>query len=168
MLKEQITEKHNPIFLLIICLILAFLSIGIASALILTNSDEKINTFVLGNISCEVQEDYSIKNTGNTSCYIRAEIIVNWMDDEGSIYAINPEYNITLGSDWKQSTEDGYYYYTNEVSETESTTGIISQLTPTSKAPEGYSLSINILAEAIQNGDNNKAIKDAWGIDAIN
>lgn len=168
MLKRQITEKHNPFFLLIVCIILAFLSIGITVALNLTSSEPKVNTFIPGNISCEVQEDYSIKNTGNTSSYIRADIIVNWMDESGNIYAINPEYTFELGTDWKQSTNDGYYYYTNEVNEAENTSKIISELITTSDAPEGYSLCINILAEAIQSGDNNKAIENAWGIDIEN
>jgi len=168
MFKEQMTEKHNPVFLLIICVILAFSSIGIASALILTNSDEKTNEFVLGNILCEVQEDYSIKNTGNTSCYIRAEIIANWMDSEGNIYGVNPEYDLTLGTDWKQSSIDGYYYYTKEVKESEYTSKIISEIINNSVAPEGYSLYINILAEAIQSDDNNKAIEKAWKIDLEN
>lgn len=165
MFKEQITERHNPIFLLIICIILAFSSIGIASALILSKSEKKTNEFVLGNVSCEVQEDYSIKNTGNTGCYIRAEIIANWVDGEGNIYGVNPEYNFTLGTHWKQASIDGYYYYTKEVKESEYTSKIISEIINNSARPEGYTLCINILAEAIQSEDNNKAIKNAWGID---
>ena len=168
MLKRQITETHNPIFLLILCIILAFLSIGITMALNLTSTEPKVNTFISGNISCEVQNDYSIKNTGNTSSYIRTDIIVNWMDESGNIYAINPEYTFELGTDWKQSTKDGYYYYTKEVNEAEYTSILMSEFKNISDAPEGYSLSINILAEAIQSGDNNKAIENAWEINIEN
>lgn len=164
--KINIKLKNNKtIFLVLVCVILIIASIGITSALVLTKSEPKENTYIPGNISCEVQENYSIKNTGNTEAYIRADVIVNWVDSNGNIYAIIPEYTITLGTDWEKSTQDGYYYYTKQVNAQESTTEIISEITNTSEAPEGYSLSVTILAEAIQAGDNQKAIKDAWGVE---
>ena len=164
MRKKQKTKKHSLIsFLVIVTLV----SISVSSALILLSTEPKTNTFISGKISCEVQEDYTIKNTGNTSSYIRAEIIVNFIDENNNIYGEIPEYTITLGQDWEQLREDGYYYYKEEVKETESTTGIISEIT-TGEVPEGYTLNITILSEAIQSTDGNKAIENAWGIEAKN
>ena len=156
-------KKYNPYYLLLGLVILTSIGIGVTLALVLTNTEQKENTFIPGSISCQVQEDYTIKNTGNTNSYIRADVIVNWVDESGNIYAMIPEYTITLGADWEQSAEDGYYYYGKEVEKENSTTSIISDITTTSTAPEGYSLSITVLAEAIQIEDENKAIENAWG-----
>ena len=168
----MVTKKHKAnkttkktILKTIICAIVIIASIGLTSAIVLKTSEPKENTFIPGKISCEVQENYTIKNTGNTESYIRAEIIVNWVDEAGNIYAIKPESTITTGTDWEQSAKDGYYYYTKQIQAEESTTEIISEITTTGEAPEEYKISITILAEAIQAGDDDKAIKDAWGIE---
>ena len=89
------TKKNKTMLIVLICSILAIASIGITSALVITKSEPKENILIPGNIACEVQADYSIKNTGNTKAYIRAEIIINWIDEQGNIYATAPENSTT-------------------------------------------------------------------------
>ena len=88
-------KKNKTVLIVLICSILAIASIGITSALVLRQCEAQENILILGNISCEVQTDYSIKNTGNTNEYIRAEVIVNWVDENGNIHAIEPQSTIT-------------------------------------------------------------------------
>ena len=154
--------RHNPFYLLLGFIILAITSIGVTTALILIKTDEKINTFTPGNIACEVQENYSIKNTGNTNAYIRAEIITNWVDENGEIYAVSPDMEITTGDNWSKNQTDGYYYYANEVEANQTTTTLLANTKNNSKVPDGYTLSVTILAEALQASDGDKALQNAW------
>jgi len=165
--KTKINIKSKiPVHLLLICSIFIIASIGITIALIITNTEPKTNTYIPGNISCEVQDDYSIKNTGNATAYIRADIIANWIDDSKNINAIAPEIQFTLGENWVQNTEDGYYYYKNEVEAEQSTSVLFTNMSTEDAAPSGYTLSVTVLTEAIQGDDGNKAIEDedAWDV----
>ena len=97
--REKVKIKRNKTMLIVLVWMLIIIaSIGITSALVLTKSEPKENILIPGNISCEVQTDYSIKNTGNTNEYIRAEVIVNWADENGNIYAIATQSTITIRS----------------------------------------------------------------------
>ena len=83
-------------------------------------------------------------------------------------YMVQPQkVQLLLGTDWEKSTTDGYYYYKKAVNAEESTTQLVSEITTTGQAPDGYSLSVIIYAEAIQIEENQKAIKDAWRMDSI-
>ena len=136
------TKKVPKVHTLLVFVILTLVSISITSALVITNTEQKVNTFTPGNVSCKVQEDYTIKNIGNTNSYIRAEVIVNWINENGNIYAILPKYQISLGENWAQSDIDGYYYYNNEVEKEQNTTALLSDVTTNDEAAEGYTMSI--------------------------
>ena len=71
-----------------------------------------------------------------------------------------------IGIGWEKSA-DGYYYYKQEVEAEDSTTKLISNMETIGEVPEGYTLSVEILAEAIQIENNQKALKDAWKLDNI-
>lgn len=76
------------------------------------------NTFNPAQISCLVTEEFenniktnvSIKNTGNTDAYIRAAVIVTWVDNDGNVYATAPQvgtdYNITFSDNWLSKKTD--------------------------------------------------------------
>ena len=67
-------------------------------AFLLSRTDPVVNSFQPSKVTCEINEtfengvktDVSVKNTGNTTAYIRASIVVSWVDESGNISAVPP------------------------------------------------------------------------------
>lgn len=156
---------------LVALLLLVTVSVGGTLAWLATQTAPVTNTFTPSHVTTAVVEDTTttpgtksdvkIENTGDTSAYIRATYVVNWVDAYGNIYAAQPEegtaYTVVLnkgsGSDqWTQA--DGYYYYNSEVPATadhDYTGVLINSIAPVAgKAPTGYTLQVTIIAEGIQ------------------
>ena len=100
-----------------------------------------------------------IKNTGDTSAYIRATYVVNWVDANGNIYAAQPvediDYTILLNvgfesAPWTKGTDDGYYYCNTAIEPGRETPVLITSIEPQGAAPTGYTLQVTIIAEGIQ------------------
>ncbi len=109
------------------------------------------------------------------SVFVRGLVVVNWKNSDGEIYSVAPvagtDYTITLNTtDW--FLKDGYYYHKAPVVSEGSTSVLVSECvkTSTSNAPEGYFLSVEILAQTIQaigttdEDDNILAVTNAWGV----
>lgn len=134
----------------------------------LTQSVEIKNTFTTAAVTCEVDRDngeFSVKNTGTTAAYIRAAIVANWTDANGAIAASVPKdysYTLTLNeTDWVKGS-DGYYYYKTPVAAGKSVL-LITGFTSTVPSDKTYSLSIEVVASAIQSNPA-KAVTEAWGV----
>ena len=134
----------------------------------LTQSVEIKNTFKTAAVTCEVERNYgefSVKNTGTTAAYIRAAIVANWTDTNGAIAASVPNgYSYTLKlneTDWVKGS-DGYYYYKSPVA-SDASVLLITGFTSTVPSDKTYSLSIEVVASAIQSNPA-KAVKEAWGV----
>lgn len=163
---------------------LAVIAMGVVGGTVayLTMSTEQVeNVFTPGKVSCEIYEDFTdgstvkknvrIKNTGNTDAYIRVAVIITWKDKDGNISATQPQLGDYVGnngssfSDWWLSKEDGYWYYTKEaVKPGEFTSNLLDELTVRG-TNDGYTLSVEILADAIQSSPKS-AVADAWGSEA--
>lgn len=177
-------KKKGLIFLLAAFFVLMVAS-GSTLAFIMTDSDPVINTFspakvasevVEGSFNGSVKENVKIANVGNTEAYIRAAIVVTWKENDSanSVSAIKPEagtdYTITLniGEDggWFQGS-DGFYYHKKPVDYTgsnTSTSNLIIQCKPVEgKTPEGFVLSVEIIASAIQSMPVN-VVEDQWHV----
>ena len=142
----------------------------------LTAQDRVSNSFTPAHVSCTVEEtfergaksDVKIKNTSDVPAYIRAYIVVTWKDADGNVYGQLPvegtDYSMEINNNgWLEDTA-GYYYYTSPVAVNGSTGELISQCTEmTEKAPAGYSLSVEIIAEAIQSLPA-RAVENAWDV----
>lgn len=152
----------------------------------------RVSCKVNENFDGKVKSNVAVKNTGNVKAYIRAAVVVTWQDEDGNIYPKAPveteDYTINYKTD-EQIAQDadnftsgqwiqvGDYYYWNQpvlsVDENSSkcSTGIlITECKPVeNRAPDGYHLVVDVLASAIQadgvNAQNEKAVKDAWGVD---
>ena len=142
------------------------------------NTTPVTNTFTPAQVTCTVEEsfdgttksDVKIKNTSNIDAYIRAYVVVTWKNEAGNVYGKLPvegtDYTMTMPGDakWKQS--GGYWYYTDAVPSGDPTGVLISEcklnegVTPPAG---GYSLSVEIIAEAIQSQPDN-AVLQAWGV----
>lgn len=73
---------------------------------------------------------------------------------------LGTDYTIALGtSGWTIGT-DGYYYYDPAVPSGSTTANLINSLVSL-KAPQGYTLAVDILADAIQ-ATPIEAVREAW------
>ena len=168
--KHRKNRKKVLSLLLSIALLLT-LATGGTLAYIATKSAMAQNQFVAGYVTSSVNDTGTVTNNGNVDAYIRAAVVVNWMDNDGNVYGIKPNYTVAANSGWSQSGE--FYYYTAKVASNGSTTTPpVTVSTSDSPPSAAYSLRIEIVAEAIQaDGDtdsgNIPAYQNAWGISAI-
>lgn len=188
----KLKGKRRMVAALALALILVC-TVGGTLAYVFTNSGpvenkftpSKVTTAVVENgkeytnndVSVTEKRDVKIKNTGDTAAYIRAAIVVTWKKADGTVYAMKPVectckeshvetadcgYIIELGANWTKSGE--YYYYNGTVAPDKMTSALINSCTPVAgKAPEGYSLSVEIVASGIQStGMGATSVQDAW------
>lgn len=173
---SKASRKKSLVLMASILLILA-ISVGGTLAYLATHTGPVANTFIPTSVGTEINEknegnvkkDVTVKNTGSTDAYVRAAIVVTWIDSEGKVYPQAPvagtDYTIDLnvGDDaWEK--HDGYYYYKTPVAGGEKTAVLINSASLKGTAPDGYYLSIEILSQAIQ-AVPAQAVKDAWGSD---
>ena len=93
--------------------------------------------------------------------------MVNWLHKDGTVAASVPEgysYSLTENPDntWTKGT-DGYFYYWTPVASGKSTAGSLLNCTVTYPENPEYTLSVEILATAVQSTPAN-AVADAWGV----
>lgn len=167
-------RMNRTAVLLIAIILLISTAVGSTVAFLATKTEPVENSFEYANVSCEVMQDrdtdgsiVQVKNTGTISAYIRAAVVANWMDADGNIAASVPDgysYELTCSSgSWAQG-KDGFFYYLLPVAPGASTEGNL--LTCTVACPENpeYTLSVEVLAEAIQSTPAS-AVKEAWNVE---
>ncbi len=145
-------------------------------AYLATQTEGITNTFIPAEVRNEISEDLddntkkdvTVKNTGNVDAYIRAQIIVTWVDEKrnpygGAVPALGTDYTITWpeSSDWTKGS-DGFYYYKQPVAPDDSTTNLFDELKVVENL-EGYRLSVEILSQSIQ-AEPEEAVENAWGM----
>ena len=165
------------------------LAVGGAVAFIVDRTVEVTNSFGSSKVACVVYEDefnqnestvkenVGVTNTGDVDAYIRAKVVVNWVDSEGNVLGIPPaegeggDYIMSLASesDWSYCKSDGFYYYAGRVPAGESTEELIESCTVIGSAPDTcYTLSVEILASAIQadglNDEGQPPVVAEWGV----
>ena len=149
----------------------------------LSATDEPIaNIFTPSEVTTEVTEERSgnlkknvqIKNTGDTTAWIRAAVVVTWQNEAGEVYGKAPAYGVdytawTPGNGWIEGN-DHFFYYTSPVKSDDEdplncTTGVlISQISPVvDRNPEGYYLNVEIIGSGIQYKPAH-VFNDNWGI----
>ena len=164
-------SSRKALFALVSILVLVFAAAGVTVAYLQTQTPPLKNEFTPAQVSCEVEETFdgsvkrsvAIRNTGDADAFIRVAVVANWVkaDDEGdaaSVHAQQPQpgtdYTIQwaddFGANWLQCGSD-FYYYKIAVDPEESTAVLIAECTPkANRAPEGYTLAVEIVASAIQ------------------
>ena len=180
--REHFYDKRKPNIRLnrtavLIMAVLLLLGAAVSStvAFLIDKTAPVKNDFEYAKVSCKVTESFTnnkkdnvqVKNTGTIDAYIRATYVVNWLDRDGNIAASDPEdysYSLTKNPDSKWIEKDGYFYYTSPVAPGASTQGSLLTCTVvTSPESPEYTLSVEILAEAIQSTPD-KAVQEAWGV----
>jgi hypothetical protein len=184
-------KTQNKIIIALVSLSLVLcLSVGITVAYLVASSDELENEFEASRVSCAVvengqdpvsdgsvnitgaKEDVFIKNTGDISAFIRATVIISWKKADGTVYAKAPvegtDYIITPSSNTGWSKSGDIYYYTSSVAAGALTGKLIDSCAPVDgRAPEGYVLSVEIVASAVQ-AEPESVVEDEWGVEVTN
>lgn len=168
--KSGFRWKRSGILLAAVIVLLAG-AVGGTWAFLVAQSEPVQNNFTYAHVSCTVEETFDgttksnvrIQNTGDIPAYIRARIVVTWKDTSGNVSAVpvkDTDYTITFNeTDW---TQQGDYWYCNTaVDATKFTPVLITECKKTGTAPDGYDLSVEILADAIQSEPAN-AVTEAW------
>lgn len=163
--------------------VLAGVLVGSTIAYLVSHTDPIENRFTTAEVATTIEEDFTdkiiketvkVKNTGNVNAFIRAAVVVTWQNASGNVYPTAPvlgeyaDYIATYpGNGWVKHGD--YYYYTSPVKPNESTGVLLTRcmMNYPSKAPEGYTLHVEILASAIQS-EPIEAVNDAWGVTIAN
>ncbi len=173
--KTKISKRSIAIIICVAALLTV--AVGTTVAYLMDKTSPISNTFNPVSVDCEINETFdastntktnvSVRNTGDVSAYIRATVVINWVSNNGSVYGGAPvegtDYTLTLAeSDWIKGA-DGSYYYPSAIEAGKSTEMLISSVSPIAdKAPDGYTLSVEIHASAIQS-EPAEAVSSAWG-----
>lgn len=178
-------RKHGKVMLIASVALIGALAAGGTLAYLFTDTKPVPNVFEPAEVTCAVVEpeyttdektDVRVRNTGDVNAYIRAEIIVNWADENGNVFGKPVEegdYTIELGSGWVEGS-DGFWYWTQLVEPGKETGYLISLLKQNVGviAPAGYYLSVSVLSSAIQadgiDESDDSAVVGAWYTEANN
>ena len=166
-------RMNRTAVLLIAVILLISTAVGSTVAFLATKTEPVENSFEYANVSCKVTQNcdtdgsiVQVKNTGTISAYIRAAVVANWMDVDGNIAASVPEgysYDLTCSSgSWVQGN-DGFSYYLLPVAPGASTEGNLLTCTVTCPEDPEYTLSVEVLTEAIQSTPAS-AVNEAWNV----
>ena len=176
--KRNKQKKKSFSLLLGIVLLLAFAAGG-TIAYIATSSAMAQNQFEPGRVTSSVNVSGDtitvVNSNSNVDVYIRAAIVVNWMDANGDVLGTPPkegtDYTLTLNkTDWEQDMSTGFYYYKASVASNATTSDLVSAIEVKGTVPSGYALSVEVVAEAIQaqgKTGTTPAYENAWGITPI-
>lgn len=165
--KHRFPTNRAAVLLLSMILLIG-IAVGTTVAFLVARAELQ-STFEYAKVSCEVtgsNDKVQITNTGDTAAYVRAAYVVTWRDVNGNVVVSVPggySYTLTenLGDYWSKGT-DGYFYYSLPVSPGSSTEKISLNCTGTYPGNSEYTLSVEVLAEAIQS-EPAEAVQQAWG-----
>lgn len=154
------------------------LSVGGTVAYLSTATGSVINTFTPTPVECSIVEPnwqngkitkngVFIQNTGKADAHIRATIVVTWQDAAGNVYGQVPvkgegkDYVLEINDTGWEKGSDGYWYCIAAGSPDTQTAVLIDSCTALTSL-DGYTLNVEILAQAIQAEPDAAAIA-AWG-----
>lgn len=173
---EKRSRAKKPLAALVALVLIIGAVVGGTLAYLAARTDAIVNTFNPAKVDIRINENFDgttkenvkITNTGDTDVYIRATYVVTWKDAGGNVYPEQPQpgddYTIGLNPDGGWYHFNGYYYYTYPVASGASTGVLIDECAPVAgRAPEGYTLSVDVLASAIQSVPA-EAVGQAWGV----
>lgn len=179
MVRRAKLKKPWTIAVLAVLLAVAVMaSVNVTYAYLFTKTNSAENNFVPAVVDCEMDEDFidnvksdvRVKNIGTTEAYMRLVVVVTWQDDNGNCLAMKPQENVDFTM--KANTDgwfkhDGIWYCKTPVAVGFNTPPLIEEFKPTgTNTPNGYHLTIQFLASAIQSQPD-QAVEEAWGIQIV-
>lgn len=162
------------------------LVVGGTIAWLVSSTGTVTNTFVVGGVTTDIVEEFDddtkenvyVKNTNNVPVYVRAQVVINWIDvsNNNIVASVPSDYTYVMdpatlpaGSGWVKGG-DGFYYYTkplaaNDEAETDTykkmTSNLINKVESFYPESPKYRLSVEVLTEAVQ-AVPKTAVEDAW------
>lgn len=157
--------------ILSLCLIFA-LAVGTTFALLKASTAPVENTFTAAKSDIEINEDVTggqknsivVKNTGTAVSYVRVKLVMNWVDENGSVSATPVDITPSITDNW--FLKDGIYYYKMPVAPDGKTENLLkadSPITEPADKPAGCHLEVTVLAESIQAAPST-AVQQSWGV----
>lgn len=157
--------------ILSLCLIFA-LAVGTTFALLKANTESVTNTFTAAKSGTHIDEELDdsqktsikVQNTGTAVSYVRVKLVMNWVDENGSVSATPVDITPSITDNW--FLKDGIYYYKMPVAPDGKTENLLkadSPITEPADKPAGCHLEVTVLAESIQAAPS-KAVTDSWGV----
>lgn len=185
---KQLRRPKRLATLLVSLVLVLGVAVGGTVAFLSTRTDSKENTFTPSEVTCAVTETFNnnvksnvaVQNTGDTTAFIRAAINVTWMKDaeagteydaanqtvSAKVPGKDTDYSIQLAknTNWIKG-DDGYYYYQLPVNPQYSTEVLIEdcKLLKSASVPDGYHLSVEIVASAIQSAPDS-VVQSMWHV----
>ena len=175
--RRRRANRKKASFLLTSLILLLTLFIGGTTAFLIAKGNPVTNTFTPSRVASSVIEDpfygttktnVKIENSGDTTSYIRAAIVVTWQDANGNVYPATPQsgsdYTMDMGSSNWSLHADGFYYYKYPVEPGQKTDNLINRCSPIQgQTPAGYGLNVEILGSAIQSVPIS-VVHDNWSV----
>ena len=175
-----IWSGKKAVAFLVLTVALSVAIVGTTLAYIITQTDILQNIFEPAKVDIEINGN-DIENKSDVDVYIRAAVVVNWVDDNGTpedksddvILSTSPvagtDYTLSTATGWTQGS-DGFYYYLSKVPPTSEPTSIkLLESIIQNKTKDGYTLRVQVLSSAIQ-AEPAEAVKLSWtcvtGVDA--
>lgn len=185
--KQRRKQERRVSALALVCIICCLVS-GLTLAYLVTSTDALVNIFGTASFDTSItesfgddtsgvltKEDVRITNTGEVDAYVRATVVVTWVNDAGEVYSKIPVEGNDYTISYKESTKWHYdeakdvWYYTDVVKPGGSTEILIEkcQETTENNKPDGYVLTVEILSQSIQAEPANAVIA-AWDVTVSN
>lgn len=151
-------------------------SAGGTLAWLAAGTEETVNTFSPAKMEIEVKEDFEdrtvkknvrVENESETAVYIRVALVPTWVNADGQPVAQSASLGdldfVNLpASNWVKNGD--YYYYTLPVPAGSETPVLFSSATVVGTPPEGCTMDLQVLAQAVQ-ATPKDAVIAAWGLD---
>jgi len=185
--KKTAARAKRKTALLVSLILLFTMTMGATVAFLIDATQEEKNVFTPAEVpptivetwpdDHKVKENVKVTNLGNVDAYIRAAIVVTWQDAQGNVAPVVPgedDYTLEISTTggWSAKQADGYYYYLSPVAANDpksdaDTTGVLISRATQDVEKEGYTLSIEILAQTIQvegtDANGKTPVELAWG-----
>lgn len=173
--KGKRNASRKKTWTLMICLaLLVGLAVGGTLAWLTSSTGSVVNTFTVGNVEGEVEENFdgitkknvNVKNTGDVDAYIRVKLVTYRINAAGDPVGGKAEIpSFQPGSGWKE--HKGYYYYTLPVNPNDKPAADLIgdpgiKLEEYSDVDGGKQV-VEVMAELIQS-EPARAVQDAWGV----
>lgn len=155
--------------ILSLCLIFA-LAVGTTFALLKASTAPVENTFTAAKSGTDIVEELDgnqkksivVKNTGTAVSYVRVKLVMNWVDENGSVSATPVNITPSITDNWFE--QGGIYYYKMPVAAKGETTNLLkTPITEPADKPAGCHLEVTVLAESIQAAPS-AAVTESWGV----